>query len=195
AGLYSHKGPLKIISENGPVSLQANGGPLELLADQAITATSSEGKVSVLAKEKITLQSGEVEIVLDGANIFFRCPGTFTIKGSIKSLEPGQAGSVSIPALPSAKSDLPTHEAVDWIALDYRDPDTGVGIAQADYDILFQDGPTVSGQLDANGEGRHERVDNKLVENVVYKPRTPETDQPFASLFDLQIPDAGDNHA
>ncbi|WOD27683.1 type VI secretion system Vgr family protein [Alloalcanivorax xenomutans] len=195
AGLYSHKGPLKIISENGPVSLQANGGPLELLADQAITATSSEGKVSVLAKEKITLQSGEVEIVLDGANIFFRCPGTFTIKGSIKSLEPGQAGSVSIPALPSAKSDLPTQEAVDWIALDYRDPDTGVGIAQADYDILFQDGPTVSGQLDANGEGRHERVDNKPVENVVYKPRTPETDQPFASLFDLQIPDAGDNHA
>ncbi len=106
AGLYSHKGPLKIISENGPVSLQANGGPLELLADQAITATSSEGKVSVLAKEKITLQSGQTEIVLDGANITFRCPGTFTVKGSIKSLEPGQAGSVGIPSTPSGTSTL-----------------------------------------------------------------------------------------
>lgn len=101
AGLYSHKGPLKIISENGPVSLQANGGPLELLADQAITATSSEGKVSVLAKEKITLQSGQTEIVLDGANITFRCPGTFTVKGSIKSLEGGQSGNTSLPALPA----------------------------------------------------------------------------------------------
>ena len=101
AGLYSHKGPLKIISENGPVSLQANGGPLELLADQAITATSSEGKVSVLAKEKITLQSGRTEIVLDGANITFRCPGTFTVKGSIKSLEGGQSGNTSLPALPA----------------------------------------------------------------------------------------------
>ncbi|WP_208611059.1 T6SS effector BTH_I2691 family protein [Alloalcanivorax xenomutans] len=101
AGLYSHKGPLKIISENGPVSLQANGGPLELLADQAITASSSEGKVSVLAKEKITLQSGQTEIVLDGANITFRCPGTFTVKGSIKSLEGGQSGNTSLPALPA----------------------------------------------------------------------------------------------
>ena len=106
AGLYSHKGPLKIISENGPVSLQANGGPLELLADQAITATSSEGKVSVLAKDKITLQSGQTEIVLDGANITFRCPGTFTVKGSIKSLEPGQAGGVGIPSTPAGTSRL-----------------------------------------------------------------------------------------
>ncbi|WP_205655602.1 T6SS effector BTH_I2691 family protein [Alcanivorax sp. 24] len=101
AGLYSHKGPIKIISENGPVSLQANGGPLELLADQAITATSSEGKVSVLAKEKITLQSGQTEIVLDGANITFRCPGTFTVKGSIKSLEGGQSNNTDLPALPA----------------------------------------------------------------------------------------------
>ncbi|MCE7521976.1 type VI secretion system Vgr family protein [Alloalcanivorax xenomutans] len=106
AGLFAQKGPLKVISENGPVSLQANGGPLELLADQSVTVTSSEGKVSVLAKEKITLQSGEVEIVLDGANIFFRCPGTFTIKGSIKALEPGQAGSVGIPSTPSGTSRL-----------------------------------------------------------------------------------------
>ncbi|MGD3045764.1 type VI secretion system Vgr family protein, partial [Xanthomonas oryzae] len=80
AALFAQTGPLKVIAAAGPVSLQAHGGPLDILADQAVTVTATDTRIDILAQQKIVLQAGRTSITLEGGNITFACPGTFTVK-------------------------------------------------------------------------------------------------------------------
>src|SRR5690606_24662474 len=45
-----------------------------------VTVTATDERIDVLAKEKVVLQAGQTEIVLEGGDITFKCPGTFTVK-------------------------------------------------------------------------------------------------------------------
>ena len=71
-----------------------------------MTVTSSSDTVNVFAQTKIVLTSGQSTVTLEGGNITFACPGTFTVKGGAH----GFVGPVSQPAplqgLPSGISRL-----------------------------------------------------------------------------------------
>jgi type VI secretion system secreted protein VgrG len=102
--LYTHSGGIQAIAANGPVSLQAHTDKLEVLADKSVTVTSVNDEIEILAQEKIRLVAANAEVVLDGGNITFRCPNTWSVKGSSHAF----TGPASDPANPQA---LPTGNA------------------------------------------------------------------------------------
>jgi len=105
--LFAQEGPIKVIAAKGPVSLQANTGELELLADQAITITATDNRIDVLAQQKVVLQAGNSAITLEGGDITFSCPGTFTVKAGQHPFLGGESDAAGIDSLPRGAVNAP----------------------------------------------------------------------------------------
>jgi type VI secretion system secreted protein VgrG len=181
ASLFTHAGGAKVIAAKEPVSLQSHTGPMDLLADKAITITSSNANIKVQAKQEILLTSGGGYIKLAGSNIDIHCPSSVSVKGATHSFLGAGSTAANLPKLPDEVAKDPAH----WIALNYFDPETSQGIAEAEYEIHFEGGPVLSGRLDENGKSRHENVLNKKVKKVIYKPRPPKQEKEANPLEDL----------
>jgi type VI secretion system secreted protein VgrG len=102
------------------------------------------------------------------------------VQSSTHAFMAGGFGAAAVPVLPGGLTEI-TH----WVALDYREPDTGQGIDAVDYEIHMAGGPLLTGKLDGQGRATHENVDQKLVQQVIYKPRPPQQDQTHEPLNDL----------
>lgn len=72
-----------------------------------------------------------------------------------------------------------------WIGLHYLDQETGEPIDGADYEIHLKDGSMLEGTLDAQGQARHDDIDPKRVEKVLYKPREANDEPAIPQLEDL----------
>ena len=94
---------LEAVAANGPVSLQAHTDKLEILADKEVTVISTTSTISINAKTKIVLKAGQTSITLDGANITFACPGTFSVKGALESLDSGASSAAVLGRLPDSR--------------------------------------------------------------------------------------------
>jgi type VI secretion system secreted protein VgrG len=175
---FTHSGGIQAIAANGPVSLQAHTDELEILADKEITVISVNDCIEIKAKEKIVLQAGESSITLEGGDITFACPGTFSVKGGQHIFDKGGNQPANLPPLPS---DM-TEKIPGWIELNYMDAATGQAIPSVEYEIHFNKGPVLTGILDENGHARHENVENKPVKKVIYKPRKPKEERPHDPL-------------
>ena len=79
--LYTHSGGIKAIAANAALSLRAHTDAQQLWADQDITVQSTTDDIRVFAQDSITLTAGQSQIVLQGGDITFTCPGSFTVKG------------------------------------------------------------------------------------------------------------------
>ena len=104
--LFSHTGGIQAIAGNGPLSLQAHTDALEILADQAITVTSAEASIEIAAQQKIILQAGQSSVTLDGSDITFACPGTFSVKGVVHGFESGARNAPDLNKLPDTRVKL-----------------------------------------------------------------------------------------
>jgi type VI secretion system secreted protein VgrG len=166
---FTHAGGIQAIAAHGPVSLQAHTDQLEILADKEVVVMSVNDGIEIKASKKIVLQAGQSAVTLEGGDITFACPGTFSVKGGQHVFDGGASHTANIPNLPGELA----QEAQHWIALHYLDPETNEGIAGADYEIHFAGGPMLTGTLDQDGKARHENVLNKPVKKIVYKPRKP----------------------
>lgn len=175
---YTHSGGLQAKAANGPVSLRAHTDALELLADQDIQVTSSNDDIHIVASTSITLTAGQAQVKLDGANIDFVCPGSFTVKGATHDWAGGGKGSAELPALPQGSQELPT-----WIEINHRDAE-GLPMAAQGYKIFFEGNQVISGKLNANGHARHDNVPARA-ERVEYEPRRPLDEQPWDPLTKL----------
>ena len=105
--LFTHAGGIQAIAANGPVSLQAHTDQLEILADKAVTVISVNDKIEIKANTKITLQAGQSSITLDGGNITFACPGTFSVKGANHPFGGGGSNSAMLGELPTGQATIP----------------------------------------------------------------------------------------
>ncbi|PHV11076.1 type VI secretion system Vgr family protein [Chitinimonas sp. BJB300] len=189
-GLFTHHGGMKLIAAEGDLHLAAHTDLLHLASEQALTLTSTDDSIEITAQNSITLFGGGAAVELKGTNITFKARGEFMVKGNSDAM-PGGMEAGSLPALPTGAMGLadtkkaaaqpPTH----WIELDYRDPVDGHGIGGAEYEIHFDGGPVLTGTLDDNGKARREGVPGKTVKKIIYKPRKPDTDKPYAPLNDL----------
>jgi type VI secretion system secreted protein VgrG len=175
---FTHSGGIQAKAANGPLSLRAHTGPLELLADQDIQVTSSNDEIRIVANTAITLTAGQAQVKLEGANIDFVCPGSFTVKGATHDWGGGASGSAELPALPQGTQKVPT-----WIEINHRDGD-GLPMAGQNYKVYFEGNQVISGKLDANGRARHDNVPEKAA-RVEYEPRTPSEDKPWDALNKL----------
>ncbi|MBI2278034.1 MAG: type VI secretion system tip protein VgrG [Dechloromonas sp.] len=179
ASWFSHSGGIKSIAAAGNHTLQAHTDAMEILADQAITVTSSNDEIHLLAKQKIVLQAGQSSVTLEGGNITFACPGTFSVKGSGSAfLGPGSSPA-EMAVLPEGKADA----ASNWIEVTHHDPDSNAFSGQG-YKIHFEGGEVVSGKLNDDGFARHENVP-KAAQYVEYEPRQPDPEKPWDPLAQL----------
>ncbi len=101
--LFVQDGGLRAIAANAPVSLHAHTDMLELLAGQDVTITSTTDSIEILANQRVTLQAAGGAIVMDGADIVFKGPGMFSVKGASHNLIGPASDAAALPALPSTQ--------------------------------------------------------------------------------------------
>jgi type VI secretion system secreted protein VgrG len=133
--LWSHAGGVEAIAANGPLSVQAHTGSLQVLAQEAITVLSIQGSISIEAKGAVVLQAGSSAVRLEGGNVTFTCPGTFTVKGASHPFSGGSSGAAELEGLPSQLI-APKTEDLD-LAHSYHD---GEGLKGAQYTAQLSNG-------------------------------------------------------
>ncbi|MDN4040295.1 DUF2345 domain-containing protein, partial [Massilia sp. YIM B02443] len=195
-GLFTHDGGIQAMAANGPVSLQAHTDQLEILADKAITVISVNDVIEIKANQMIVLKAGQSSVTLEGGNITFACPGSFTVKGGQHVFEGGTDTSLKLPALP--EGELP----LDTLYLDHRYHDDQP-LAGANYVVKLADGTERTGKLDGEGRavipnvpggsaevsfgpmpGAFERVDKTPMPNHDPAPSMAKIDQLFSKYFE-----------
>ena len=105
--MYAHEGGIQAFAGNGPVSLQAHTDQLEILADREVTVISVNDGIEIKASKKIVLQAGQASITLEGRDITFACPGTFSVKGGQQVLDGGAPSAAILPRQPTKLFKLP----------------------------------------------------------------------------------------
>ncbi|ANH75677.1 rhs element Vgr family protein [Ralstonia insidiosa] len=85
--LFAQRNGIRAIAEGGPVSIQAHTDALAVLADKAVTVTSSADSVEILAQQNIVLHGGDSMIRLEGNAVTFETSGLLSVKGAGHPLE------------------------------------------------------------------------------------------------------------
>lgn len=144
--LYTHQGELQGIAANGNMSLRAHTDALEILADKDIRILSVNDEITITAKERIEIVGGDSKVVLNGGNIEFVTPGSFTVKAATHSWAGGGSGSAALTTLPDGRAKLYREQfrALNQI--------TGEAVAGMPYRMELADGSVLSGVTDENGK-------------------------------------------
>nr|WP_314541516.1 type VI secretion system Vgr family protein [uncultured Massilia sp.] len=146
AGLFAHDGGIQAIAANGPVSLQAHTDRLEIVADGAVTVVSVNDGIEIEAKEKIVLKAGQAAVTLDGGDITFACPGTFSVKGGKHVFDGGAGKAAELARLPDSGM---KHFDEAFIL---RDKTTGQPLSEVEYRVRHADGSFAYGRTDESGQ-------------------------------------------
>ena len=159
ASWFSHSGGIRSIAASGNQTVQAHTDAMEILADQSVSITSSNDEIHVLAKDRIVLQAGQSSVTLQGGDITFACPGTFSVKGAGHAFEGPAKNPVAAAHLPSDKVSIPPENVEFRYA--YHD---GEPVKGAEYSAYLSDGSTRHGRLDEQGYMHLENVNPGGVE-------------------------------
>jgi type VI secretion system secreted protein VgrG len=100
ASLFTHAGGAKVIAGSSPMSIQAHTGPMDVIADKAMSITSSNANIKIQARQEILLASGGGYIKLSGANIDIHCPSSLSVKGATHDFHGAGSLAAALPALP-----------------------------------------------------------------------------------------------
>jgi len=178
ASWFSHSGGIKSIAAAGSQTIQAHTDAMEILADQSVTVTSSNDEIHILAKDRIVLQAGQSAVTLEGGDITFACPGTFSVKGVGNAFEGPGSGLANLAPLPSGQAEMQ-----NWIEISHFDAEGEPFVGQG-YKIVFEGNQVIDGKLDGNGFARHDTVPRNAL-RVEYEQRTPLEEKPWAALQDV----------
>ncbi|KHL05528.1 UNVERIFIED_CONTAM: type VI secretion protein, partial [Mumia flava] len=160
--LFAQRNGIRAIAEGGPVSIQAHTDALAVLADKAVTVTSSADSVEILAQQNIVLHGGDSLIRLEGNAVTFETSGLLSVKGAGHPFEGPGGQAAALPALPVGV--LPPSTVL--LEHTYHD---GQGLAGAKYFAKFADGSERQGILDSQGRATLENVPPGSVQ-VSYGP-------------------------
>lgn len=174
--LYTHAGGIQAITANAALSLRAHTDAQQIWSEQDLTVQSTTDEVRIQAARSITLTAGSSQIVIEGGNITFTCPGTWTVKGASHDWLGGGSQSAGLMHLPDQR----LTEPANWIDINRTDAE-GLPMAGQKYHIHFDGGVVVSGVLNAGGQARHESVPRQA-QRVEYEPRDPLAEQPWTGL-------------
>ena len=143
--LFAQRNGIRAIAEGGSVSIQAHTDALAVLADKAVTVTSSADSVEILAQQNIVLHGGDSMIRLEGNAVTFETSGLLSVKGAGHPLVGPGGQAAELPPLPLGVVDL--HNKLELNLTD----DNLKPVPNAPYKVRFSDGTTISGKLDSNG--------------------------------------------
>ena len=150
--LFAQRKGIRVIAEGGLVSIQAHSDALSVLADKAVTVTSSADSVEILAQQNIVLHGGDSMIRLEGNAITFETT-KLDVKGAGHPMIGPGGQAASLPALPVGALGETPH----FIELNHHYDDLEP-VKGAPYKLHFSDGTTLAGKVDGNGFARHEGV-------------------------------------
>jgi type VI secretion system secreted protein VgrG len=163
--LFARSDGIKAIAHCGKLVFQSQHDDTEINAGKNVTITASNGIIKLMAKE-IHAVAEDGSFIKIGGGITLGTNGDITHKAANFSSTGPATMHTELPHFAGEGSAAP-----NWIALNYMDPTTGRGIAEAEYEIHFDGAPGISGKLDAAGKALHKNVMNKPVKKVIYKPR------------------------
>jgi uncharacterized protein (DUF2345 family) len=94
---------LTMIAAQGDVEFQAQAGAMQIAAKLKVDILSAIGSAEFATAKKIVLSTaGGARITIADGNIICECPGTITVKASVKQFLAGEAQWVPMPTLPSS---------------------------------------------------------------------------------------------
>ncbi|QUP55824.1 type VI secretion system tip protein VgrG (plasmid) [Ralstonia syzygii] len=148
--LFAQRNGIRVIAEGGPVSIQAHTDALAVMADQAVTVTSSTESVEILAQQNVVLRGGDSVIRLEGRAITFETQ-KLSVKGAGHPLIGPGGQAAELPGLPSSANQP------NWIAMSLLGYE-GQPMRNIQYELAFADGTKRTGQLNGSAEQREEAV-------------------------------------
>lgn len=92
---------LQLIAAQGDTSIQAHDDQIAIKAQQQLDIKSAHSFIDLAAAQHITLKTaGGASITIQGGNITFNCPGTFTVHAGNKSFTGPVRMNALLPVLP-----------------------------------------------------------------------------------------------
>ncbi|WP_312625528.1 type VI secretion system tip protein VgrG [Scandinavium sp.] len=175
--VFVRKLGMKLIANQGPVQMQAQNDLMELLARKEISIVSTEDEIKIIAKKKLTVNGGGSYITLDVHAIESATAGEYRTRAGYYVRQTKAQDKPEIAILPGAIANQ-----VD-IALNFFDQ-SNQPIAGAGYQITFEGGQVLQGELDEQGYALHKNVPNEDAK-VVYQLPEPQPDTPWPPYSDL----------
>ncbi len=141
--LFVQNAGMKLFAAKGKVEIRAHSDNIELTAQKTVKVLSAAENVEVAASQSILLTAGGAYIRIKDGNIEIHAPGQIDIKGAQHAFNGPTRSPYDLPTLP--KGDL--HNKLELNLTDSNlKPVPG-----APYKVLFENGTTMAGKLDANG--------------------------------------------
>jgi uncharacterized protein (DUF2345 family) len=151
--LYTHSGGIKAITANAGLSLRAHTDAQQIWSEKDLTVQSTTDEIRIQASKSITLTAGQSQIVIEGGNITFTCPGTWTVKGASHDWSSGGGFDTSLEVLPDSRVKMFDEAFV------IRNQATGQPIPNQKYRIRLPDGTFEEGVTDSQGRTHVIRAD------------------------------------
>jgi type VI secretion system secreted protein VgrG len=131
--------------------VRAHTDAQQIWSEQDLTVQSTTDEVRIQASKSITLTAGQSQVVIEGGNITFTCPGTWTVKGATHDWGGGGSGAAVLPLLPSGQVGITPDPARHDQFFVLRWANSGRPMKQQGFRLRRADGSLQSGVTDANG--------------------------------------------
>jgi type VI secretion system secreted protein VgrG len=102
--MCAHKLGINLTAAKGKFTASALTDGMDLFAQNQLRVASASADIQLAAKTKIALNSGGASLEIEGGNMTFHCPGSFTIKAASFTFVGPDNVPAQLPVLP--KSDL-----------------------------------------------------------------------------------------
>ncbi|VWB09612.1 Rhs element Vgr protein [Burkholderia lata] len=179
--LFAQNAGTKLFAAKGKVEIQAQSDNIEVTAKKTVKVLSATDKVEVAASQGVLLTSGGAYIRIQGGNIEIHAPGKIDIKGAQHAFAGPTSAPYDLPALP--KGDL--HNKLELNLTDGKlKPVPG-----APYKVVFDNGTTLSGKLDANGHALLRDVPDGTAQAFFGEDARPFVQQPLPAAKALEQDD------
>ncbi|MBU9199949.1 type VI secretion system tip protein VgrG [Burkholderia multivorans] len=179
--LFVQNAGMKLFAAQGKVEIQAQSDNIEVTAQKTVKVLSTTERVEVAAREGVLLTSGGAYIRIHDGNIEIHAPGTIDIKGAQHCFAGPTSAPYDLPALP--KGDLRNK-----LELNLTDGNLKP-VPGAPYKVVFDNGTTLSGKLDANGHAVLHDVPDGTAKAFFGEDTRPFVPQPLPASKSLELDD------
>lgn len=179
--LFVQNAGMKLFAAKGKVEIQAQSDNVEVTAQKTVKVLSATDKVEVAANKGVLLTSGGAYIRIQDGNIEIHAPGKIDVKGAQHAFAGPASMSYDLPALP--KGDL--HNKLELNLTD----DNLKPVPGAPYKVVFDNGTTLTGKLDANGHALLRDVPDGTAQAFFGEDTRPFVQQPLPVAKSLEQED------
>ncbi|WP_336936585.1 type VI secretion system Vgr family protein, partial [Acinetobacter beijerinckii] len=188
--LFAAQNGIKQVAAKGKFEAHAQSDGMDLLAKQGIQIISTEDRIEISSPKEIVITAGGSQIKLNGSGVFPTTGGKFEVKAGQHLFMGGASVSPNLPALPALNL-LPKELELKYVYDDLKP------VIQAPYKLIFSDGTSQEGILDANGYAKVPIPGDKTQSKVYYgfslveaKPDKEKVANPFKDRKVMSVAEA-----